>query len=510
MNGDFANAVTGTFSPLYSLLLGPVLRIVDPGPAHEAAVVHAVNFAIYCAALWAFDRFLAVLRHRAEGTPIAVADWAWFVFGYAVFTWSSLELIGVADMSADLLMAVFVYGAAAVLVRMDGPTNSPANGVRLGIMLGLGYLAKTAMFPLAFVFFVCGLLSGRGWRLNVPALVTAVLVFAVVVSPFVTALSRQKGRVATGDIGWLDYAWFVNGVTMYAHWQGGPAGYGTPVHPSRKIHESPDVFEYATPIAGTHPVFFDPSYWYEGLETRVDVRKQIWALMVAGETYWDLIRESAAEWLALGVLLVWGSRREALTLIMRQWFLIVPALAAGAMFAIVHTEPRFVGAFVVMVMAALLLAVRIPDDVEPRRFATALIIGVTLVVFVRVTISTGRDAVARGGGRSNADYQIAMTLQSEGLRAGDPIGMIGSAYDAYWARLARARFVAEIPQSEMMEFWTQTPDRRASVYDAFRRAGARWIVTEWVPSTPAAAAWRPVGATGLYLYSLDAALATVH
>jgi hypothetical protein len=227
MNGDFANAVNGTFSPLYSLLLGPVLRIVDPGPAHEAAVVHAVNFAIYCMALWAFDRLLAALRHRAEGTPNAVPDWAWIVFGYAVFTWSSLELIGVADMSADLLMAVFVYGAAAVLVRMDGPTNSPANGVRLGIMLGLGYLAKTAMFPLAFVFFVCGLLSGRGWRLNVPALVTALLVFAVVVSPFVTALSRQKGRLATGDIGWLDYAWFVNGVTMYAHWQGGPAGYGT-------------------------------------------------------------------------------------------------------------------------------------------------------------------------------------------------------------------------------------------------------------------------------------------
>ena len=38
---------------------------------------------------------------------------------------------------------------------------------------------------------------------------------------------------------------------------------------NRKVHASPDVFEYATPVGGTLPVFYDPTYWYEGLRTPI-------------------------------------------------------------------------------------------------------------------------------------------------------------------------------------------------------------------------------------------------
>ena len=55
----------------------------------------------------------------------------------------------------------------------------------------------------------------------------------------------------------------VNGVPWY-HWQGGPPGNGAPVHPTRQVATNPDIFEFAAPIAGTYPPWYDPTYWDEG------------------------------------------------------------------------------------------------------------------------------------------------------------------------------------------------------------------------------------------------------
>src|SRR5258706_1826497 len=51
MRGDFHTAVNGTYSPLYSLLLGPALKILRPAASHEAAVAHLLNFFILCGAM---------------------------------------------------------------------------------------------------------------------------------------------------------------------------------------------------------------------------------------------------------------------------------------------------------------------------------------------------------------------------------------------------------------------------------------------------------------------------
>ena len=89
-------------------------------------------------------------------------EWLWIFFGYSSFVWSALILINIYDLSADLLMAVFVFGAAAILVRMqDGPV-SLSRGALFGATLGLGYLSKAAMFPLSFVFFAAACRGSSG------------------------------------------------------------------------------------------------------------------------------------------------------------------------------------------------------------------------------------------------------------------------------------------------------------------------------------------------------------
>src|SRR5207237_9500603 len=65
--GDWATAINGLWSPLYSLPLGLALRILKPSASFEFPLVHLVNYAIYLCALIAFDFFLKeLIRVRRE------------------------------------------------------------------------------------------------------------------------------------------------------------------------------------------------------------------------------------------------------------------------------------------------------------------------------------------------------------------------------------------------------------------------------------------------------------
>jgi len=48
------------------------------------------------------------------------------------------------------------------------------------------------------------------------------------------------------------------------NWQGGPSDNGAPIHATRQISSNPAIFEFATPIGGTYPPWYDPIYWSQG------------------------------------------------------------------------------------------------------------------------------------------------------------------------------------------------------------------------------------------------------
>jgi uncharacterized membrane protein len=263
------------------------------------------------------------------------------------------------------------------------------------------------------------------------------------------------------------------------------------------------VFEYSTPVIGTHPAWYDPSYWYEGLETHFEPRKQARALRAAAEAYWELLKDAAAPLLAIGVLLSLGPVGDRRRQLSRQWFLFIPAIVPFAMFAVLHTETRFLGAFVVMALLALLLAVQLPPAAHARRVMAVTMIGGTIVLGLRTVVPAAEDLLARGWRLQNPDYDIAVGIRAVGLSPGDRVGAIGYPYDWYWARLAGVRIVADMPSPEVTLFWSATPERRASVYGAFRQAGVRALVSDSVPSTDAARGWSPIGSTGFFVYFLD-------
>ena len=202
------DVVNGYWSPLYAWLLGAALSLSKPSRWWEFPAAHAVNFVIYVAAFLCFEFFLRSLCHELRGqgdfdwNTQALAERAFLAVGYALFLWTSLDLITVWDVSPDLCVAAFVYLIAGLLLRIRCH-SSPRLYVILGVVLGFAYLTKAVMFPLGFAFILIGLgCVRRPQRLQYLLLVT--FSFLAVSAPWLIALSHAKGRVTFGDSGRLN------------------------------------------------------------------------------------------------------------------------------------------------------------------------------------------------------------------------------------------------------------------------------------------------------------------
>ena len=237
----------------------------------DFAAAHLLNFAIYIASFASFELFQKELNLQREaagevaGKYLPVSPRTMWIWGSIFFLWASYFWLGPVWVTPDLCVAVLVYLATALLFRIRGGRGNLLVFAGLGALLGLGYLAKAAMFPLAFVFLFSAFCLNRiaGSSLLAAALRTlvATVLFAGIALPFILALSAAKGRPTFGDSGRINYAEYVNRATRFVHWRGEPAGTGTPLHPSRKIFSDPDVFEFSSPVQGSYPPWYDPSYW---------------------------------------------------------------------------------------------------------------------------------------------------------------------------------------------------------------------------------------------------------
>ena len=231
-------------------MLIPALAITQASPATEFAAVHIVNFIIFLIALFCFHYLLtAVIRIHPN---VALSNWAMAGAAYALFLWTTLEVITLELVTPDVCVAAVVYAATGVLLRVRKGHDQWAIFLALGLILGVGYLVKAALLVLApLLAILCAAAIGTV-RQAIPKVMLVAIGFLMIAAPWVYALSTAKGRFTLGDAGTLAYGYMVQEVPML-HWHGGPAGSGVPVHPDRQIYHHPDTFEFATPISGTYP-----------------------------------------------------------------------------------------------------------------------------------------------------------------------------------------------------------------------------------------------------------------
>jgi hypothetical protein len=519
-HGHLSQVINGIWNPLYACILGLTMSIFRPSPYREYPLVHALLFLIFLFALASFDFFLRELilfRQQGESTKeLTIPIWVWLTIGYTVFLWSSLQLIGVAEENPDMIIAAFFFLACGFLIRIRRGAAGWLTYLALGLVLGLGYLTKAVMFPVSLLCLAVAWFTGRRFRQGIQRVLASLLVFLAVSAPFIAALSVEKGRFTFGETGRYNYAVHVNNVPP-VHWQGENAINGLPVHATRKIFERPATFEFASPVGGTYSVWYDPTFWYEGVKVRFDPREE--ARTMSKNLRWEielffcLNGSIVAAWFLL--FYVGGKKLHVLRDLSDYGFLFVPAIATLVLYSLVHWEPRYVAPFLAVVIVCCFLSIHLPDTTESRRLfpAVAVFLSIMLICPVgpkRFRLNSGIFDLLPSEDDPNSDREVAGEMYRIGLHPGDRIASLwfSNLGMSNWAHLAGVRIIAEVyywpgrPETLVNEFWDADPATQVEVIKALASTGASAVISQEAPRGSGGSGWVQVGKTQYYIYWL--------
>ena len=506
---DWANAINPVWSPLYSWILGFANFVIRPSMQWEFAVVHLVNFIIYLITLGSFEFMWKRVRTReTSNESYAIPDFWWWTLGYLLFIWVSLCLIEIWAVTPDILMAAFVFLAAGLIGQIRAGEENYWSFLSLGLILGFGYLSKSFMFSISIVFLaITWIVQKRLWR----RILLSASIFLLVSLPFILLISAKKGKFTIGESGTVTYLRYANGMP-FPHWQGDPERGIALTHPSRIIHQSPFVYEFEGPMRGTYPISTDPSYWYEGVQPRFDIASLLARLVSSGLVYAELFFHQQGILVAciFALYIMRQGGKYTFQDALKRWILIIPSLIAFGLYGTILVEGRYVGAFILLFWSDILGNVRIPNVFTNERWLRVLssIAGLSLLAniilfnldgFTRLnpSLQSSLDVVTDPAARP---LTVARTLQELGVKQGDKVGVIGYAYDSFWARLARVRVVAEMLEADADEFWRGDEVLHQSVLQAFANAGVDAVVAEYVPGYTDLSDWHQVENSNYYIY----------
>lgn len=500
--------VNAYWSPLYPALLALTFRIFRPPLFWESTVVHLVSLPLVWLNLACFEIFVTELLRAQRNQPDRASSrhlphcmlWP---LTYVLFLWCYQFWLRSDLTSPDFLVASAAYLATAILLRIAAGTQRWIYFAALGAVLGVGYLAKTVMFPIAFVFLAASLLLVKSLRSALPRLLLASAIFLAICAPLILTLSQSKGRFTFGDSGSINYAEFVNGVLpKFDHWQADQPGTGIPAHPTRKVSQIPALFEFATPIPGSYPPWYDPSYWYEGVHAHFAARQQALAVLHSLRLYLRIFSQTGALYFVLLAFLIllkqsggWSSGLR------RYWAVWLPSWAGLAMYGLVNVEPRYVSWACLMLMAAALAALRSPPS--PRTaFTRRIAVLMALAPCVAVTVSSVQNVAAIVRPEPFEAWRVAQGLQQLGVAPGSEVGFIGIGFNDYWAHLSRVRIVAETPDWGMSKFWDATPETKLHYMAQVAATGASAVVTKDAPAEAYTQGWRRIPGTSYSVWEI--------
>lgn len=478
--------VNGYWSPLYPALIAVMLFVLRPSSALELLALHLMNWMIFLAVAACFTFFLTGWS-RLVGTP----QWTkepvlrvWFAYG--LLLWSAGQLTRLSQVTPDLCVAGVVFLAAGLCCRLRLVTCGLGEYALLGFTLGLGYYAKTAMFPIA-VFLLSILLiwppPRQGSRRRV---LLSWLVFLTICAPLILLISRDIGRLSIGESGRLNYAWYVNNVQSFAGWKGGGVRMPVPRHAPDTLMTGPMTLLFRSPVPGTYPLWYDPSYWQDGAALRFDLKQQIEGSLRCLRTYGAALIDMSSLCSGVLVLSFFGRRWSAVISGSREarWF--VGWLAAVCvMYALVHVEYRFLGPFVVLFWIVAFDAVL---RHVARKVGSAVLATVLCSLLVPIALRTG---IQDG---NIHDRAIAQSLRRAGIGPGDELAIVGATFDAYYVRLAGARIVAKIVNAE--EFSRLSPGELETAKHDLARAGLKAVIAEGPLNWRGDSNWSDLACTG--------------
>jgi hypothetical protein len=527
--GPWSLAINGFYSPLYSWLIAIGLYLLQIPRYAEATLLHLANFVGYLGAYACFEFFLGeVIREQRanvppEGQTPALSETGWHTLGLGLFLYSTMVMANLSGHSGqgdpgstpDIFVVLFVFLAAGLLKRMQSRQAGPGTYILFGAALAFGYLAKTVMFPLSFVFLaVAGFISIRQRKYALRFLLAPVC-FALVAGPWVAVLSHSQGRFTFGDAGRLTYRWLVGPQANPVEWGGQTEEAENLLHPPHRLSVDPPVYEFATPVEGTFPLWYGSSYWLAGWKFHFSPAGQLRILREGYNAYWEILSHQQKEYVVLlfALILAQGKLRDYFKALLSGWALWLPAGAALGMYALVRVEPRYVAPFFVMLWISLFAAARLPRKDGLQQFARCAVVATVLTTcagIVRGEISDFHSILRH---TASEQAEVAAGLGKLGILGGQSVATIGIPRDSYyWARLARVRVIAEIPTPNVNQYWFAPAVTQDKVRSLFAQAGAIAIVTDTMPAAvtyPQSSlpvyvpGWERIGDTSYFLFRLQ-------
>jgi 4-amino-4-deoxy-L-arabinose transferase-like glycosyltransferase len=526
--GAWSSAINGFYSPLYSWLLASMFYVLKSPRSWDSTILHFVNFAGYLGAYGCFEFFLGQLIRteqeelHSEDQATGLSESAWHTLGLALFLYTSLFMASRSGQSGqgepgstpDIFVLLFVYLAMGLLLRMQSGEARAGTYIGFGVTLAFGYFAKTAMFPLSLVFIVvAGFISLRQ-RKRALAFLLAPVCFVLIAGPWVGAISHAKGRYTFGDAGLLTYMWLAGPQANSVEWGGQIEGGDNMTHPPRRLSIDPPVYEFATPVPGTFPLWYGSSYWLEGRKFHFSSAGQSRIVHESYSNYWDILNYQKEYLVLLLVLiLVQETVLDYFKSFLRRWVLWLPATAALGMYALVRVEPRYVAAYIAILWISLFTTVRLPRQDVVRQFVLCAVVATVLTTgagILRTAIHDFHHSILLRA--PNEQGEVAEGLRKLGVLQGQSLATIGIPRDSfYWARLAGVRVISEIPTAYVNQYWFASSDAQERVRSLFAQTGAVAIVTDAMPAevtSPKSSisvslpGWERIGHTSYFLFPL--------
>jgi hypothetical protein len=474
---DWHTAVNGYWGPLYAWLLAIAMRFLHPGIRAEFALARALNFVLFATALYAFSKFWRAVAEWSKPiddheTSIPVASpLAWILLGYLFFIVNFAWSVDVVN--PDILVAAIVFAIATLLFKLhDRREHGLGPYAWLGLLLAIGYYAKAIL--LYFALFVLAAIVIQGFRSrSLLRPLAAILVFVVLVSPFVVIVSRALGHFTAGDSGRLNYAWFVNGPETKT-WMSDSSGAPVPFYPGAIALDSPRVFRLPSIDGITYAPWYDAARFDKRSHPAVDLRGQLRQLAINLRYVREQLFGAGAALSVPLLILVWYGPRASLRNFASTWFCTLPAFAVIGMYLLVHLVPRFVLGFSLLLWGAAWASVSVPPGLQllARR---ALLAGIlvfaayTMPGLLHYVVSQRTESTAR-------DMTIAEAIPQYGISPGQAVASIGNGQEAYWAYLARVSVVAELWSINSAPFWSGTPAVQQAVLRSMADSGAKAVV----------------------------------
>ncbi|HLA98089.1 MAG TPA: hypothetical protein VJL34_06520, partial [Anaerolineales bacterium] len=228
--------------------------------------------------------------------------------------------------------------------------------------------------------------------------------------------------------------------------------------------------------------------------------------------YFDLFfRQLGPVTAGILILYLFGFQRSLLIFQkLGSWSLAAIAILAFIMYGLVYVEGRYIAVFLMLLWGDLLVNLSLPNSQANKR----LIIVSSLVIilclfgsliafnlegFIGLISKPASSTAGQGTPSPSWPGEVAEELLRLGIEPGEQVGVIGYAFDSYWARLARLKIVAEMFGWEADPFYLGAPAFQSEVIQAFANTGASAIVAERVPPFADLDGWRRVGNTNYYI-----------